>query len=121
MSIEVLNTCQLFMALLVFFGVFMEGHEHLAAWQEKGWRPIIPKLGFGLLVLGLAGEVIFQTQIDKIDAETHKRAAILEEELAWRSIPENIGKQIISALSSSHHKIVIAYPLGDQEALILVN
>lgn len=48
----------------VVLGVILEGHEHWEDFRKKGWRPIVPKIGFALLVLGLAGELLLQPLID---------------------------------------------------------
>jgi hypothetical protein len=35
----------------------MEGFEHYEEFKKHAWKPIIPKLGFVILVIGLAGEL----------------------------------------------------------------
>ena len=51
--------------IVVIVGVTLEGWEHLDDWRKKGWHPGWPKIGFGLLVMGLAGELIFALLIDR--------------------------------------------------------
>lgn len=69
----------------VVLGVVLEGYEHWEDFRKRGWRPIVPKVGFAILVLGLAGELFIQPFIDsaensfRIDAK--QRIASLHTEL----------------------------------------
>ncbi len=47
----------------------MEGFEHWEDFKQKGLKPIIPKLGFVILVLGLGTETLFQTLIGNRDTQ----------------------------------------------------
>jgi hypothetical protein len=65
----------------VIIGVLLEGWEHWDDFKKKGWRPILPKLGFGILVVSLAIELVFDGRLAKESADTEKKAAQLEGEL----------------------------------------
>jgi hypothetical protein len=65
----------------VIIGVLLEGWEHWDDFKKKGWRPILPKLGFGILVVSLAIELVFDGRLAKESADNEKKAAQLEAEL----------------------------------------
>jgi hypothetical protein len=51
----------------VVLGVIFEGYEHWEDLKKKRWRPLIPKIGFVILALGLAGELLIQPFIDSAE------------------------------------------------------
>jgi hypothetical protein len=57
-------------------------------WHERNpWSPILPKVGFAFLVLGLAGEIVFQTWIEKRDTVFKTDAANRITELTRKALP----------------------------------
>jgi len=75
--------------LLVVVGVIFEGEEILSELRAHGWRKSehkVAKIGFALLVIGLAGELLFQTRIESADAmlkrEADKKIADAQRETA---------------------------------------
>ena len=78
-------------SIIVIVGVLLEGHELWEEIKHKGWKPIWPKLGFGILIIGLAAETLMQSRIEIIDdalkresdvklADTQKEAGRLSSE-----------------------------------------
>ena len=61
-------------SILVIVGVVLEGHELLLEVKEKGWYPIWTKVGFSLLVIGLALEVVFQSEVQSADAKLKRES-----------------------------------------------
>jgi hypothetical protein len=84
MSIETLESWLLRATVLVVVGVVMEGMEHVAEFRKSGWKPVVPKLGYLLLVIGLGGELLLQPLIEKantkIRAEADEKIAGLNKE-----------------------------------------
>ena len=76
MSVDLLYGLLSVASLTVIVGVILEGIEHVGEFREKGWKPILPKLGFGLLVLGLAGELVFQTLIFSAESALKRESDI---------------------------------------------
>ena len=75
--------------LLVVVGVILEGEEILSEIRAHGWSKSehkVAKIGFALLVIGLAGELLFQTRIESADAmlkrEADKKIADAQRETA---------------------------------------
>jgi hypothetical protein len=56
-------------SIAVIIGVILEGAELVSEYRKNGWKPIWPKIGFCLLVIGLVGELFFQTKIESADSE----------------------------------------------------
>jgi hypothetical protein len=83
---------------LVVIGVLLEGAEHLQEFRTKGWRPIIPKIGFLILVLGLGGEIVFETLLTQVAANTRLKAAKLESMLAWRTLTDYQQAELVSEM-----------------------
>jgi hypothetical protein len=73
-------------ALIVLIGVVLEGVEYRHQIKTTGWRPIIPKIGFAVLVAGLATEAVFETFSFKDDskfrADADMQAALLQQKAA---------------------------------------
>jgi len=53
----------------VIVGVFMEGWEHWEDIKARGWRPLTPKFGFAILVLGLFAETYAEIRIGQADTQ----------------------------------------------------
>lgn len=65
--------------LLVILGVIMEGEEIFTELRSVGLKQTkhkVSKIGFALLVIGLAGELLFQTKIESADAERNRESDI---------------------------------------------
>jgi hypothetical protein len=56
-EIDVLNFWLSFATIAVVVGVLLEGAEHWDDIKKKGWRPLVPNIGFLILVLGVAGRL----------------------------------------------------------------
>lgn len=72
--------CLLYLAITaVLLGVVLEGYEHLHDFRQSGWRPLWPKVGFAILVLGLCGELalepLFQTAETDFRIDAARRIA----------------------------------------------
>lgn len=128
MTIEKLYVCLGLMNLLVLVGVIMEGSEIGNEIRTTGWRPIAPKLGFIALVLGLSGEMIFQTFIESTDSEyriqneqkveqlKHENL-ILEKQVSPRRLSLEQQKLIVTELTKySDKKVLISSYALDAEA-----
>jgi hypothetical protein len=103
---------------LVVIGVLLEGAEHLQELRTKGWRPITPKIGFLILVLGLGGEIVFETLLTQDAANTRLEAAKLESILAWRTLTEKQRTELISTMRPfKGQRIDIFSYVGDAEGL----
>src|SRR5579862_4944362 len=76
MSEETLHTVLLVCTGAVVFGVVFEGYEYWEAWKKGERTPLLPKIGFLILVLGLAGELVVQPFLNA--AEEHARRASAE-------------------------------------------
>jgi len=55
--------------IAVVIGVFMEGWEHWEDIKKNGWRPLTPKIGFAILVLGLFVEKYAEIRIGQADTK----------------------------------------------------
>jgi hypothetical protein len=55
--------------IAVAVGVVMEGWEHREDIKTKGWQPLAPKIGFGILVLGLFVETYAEIRIGQADTQ----------------------------------------------------
>jgi hypothetical protein len=77
-------------SVLVIIGVILEGEELVVEYKVKGWKPIWPKIGFGLLVLGLAAEVFFQTRIESMDAALKRTSDTRIAELETAADPREL-------------------------------
>jgi hypothetical protein len=78
-------------AIVVIIGVALEGWEHLHDWRTKGMRPITPKIGFLVLVIGLAGETYFEKQAGHEEA-TFRNAAINDLRLEAKDLQQESQK-----------------------------
>jgi H+/Cl- antiporter ClcA len=67
LSLETLNHLLLVAIIFVLVGVVMEGFEHVAEYKKHGWKPVVPKIGFVLLVIGLAAELALHPQMEQAD------------------------------------------------------
>jgi hypothetical protein len=77
MTLESLYFWLTVFTILVIVGVVLEGEELLAELQTSGWMHVehkAAKIGFALLVIGLAGELFFQTKIESADAELKRQS-----------------------------------------------
>ena len=63
-------------SIVVLIGVILEGEELVSEFRKNGWMPVWSKVGFGVLVIGLAGEVFFQTKIESADAELKRQSDV---------------------------------------------
>jgi hypothetical protein len=88
----------------VLIGVLLEGWEHLEEWRKKGWRPVVPKIGFGILAISLAFEIWFDGRLAQDSANTKLRAALIEQSLAWRHLTPKQKRTM--------HDIFVQYPYG---------
>jgi hypothetical protein len=128
---------------VVIVGVILESSEAVHAIRQRKWKPILPLLGFGLLVIGLAVELLAEAKIQTTDAALKRQADVviadlqrqaaqsnadaanarLEEErlktrVTWRSLRREQCERLASSLPSSG-TVRIEYPSGDPEALLL--
>lgn len=89
-------------AAMVVVGVLLEGAEYLDDLRKKGWRPITPKIGFAILVIGLAFETVFEARIGQDAANTRLRAGqaelALEKIKMPRSLTAHQENEIVKAL-----------------------
>ena len=110
MSLEALNSWLMLMTLLVIVGVALEGREYWDDFTEHGLRPLIPKLGYGLVVVGLSGELVFQTWIGHADSvlrdQSERQVAalttanlVLEKAIAPRELTSEQQKAFVNALA----------------------
>lgn len=65
-------------AIGVVVGVILEGWEHWHDFKTKGWKPVTPKVGFAILVISLAVEIVFDARVAKESADTRLEAAKIE-------------------------------------------
>jgi hypothetical protein len=65
-------------AIGVVVGVVLEGGEHWHDFKTKGWKPVTPKIGFAVLVISLAVEIVFDGRVAKESADTRLEAAKIE-------------------------------------------
>jgi hypothetical protein len=104
-------------ALLVVIGVVLEGWEHLHDYRTGGWKPLTPKIGFGLLVLGLCGELFFEARVTNDAAKMQLQAARIREAVAWRMLTANQAEQIRKELIEfAGEKINVRTFLGNLES-----
>jgi hypothetical protein len=82
----------------VIVGVVLEGWEHWDDFRKKGCKPIVPKLGFAILVISLAVEIVFDARLARESADTDLRAARLQQALAWRTLEPGCANAAIPAL-----------------------
>lgn len=76
MSLENWYECLTAASLAVIIGVLLEGYDLYTDYRERGWSPVLPKIGFLVLVMGLAGEVLFQSKIESADTALRIEAEI---------------------------------------------
>src|SRR5262245_4815620 len=85
MDIETLNHFLLVAIIFVLVGVVMESFEHVAEYKKHGWKPVMPKIGFVLLVIGLAAELTLHPLMEQADTkiriEADQKIAGLNKEL----------------------------------------
>jgi hypothetical protein len=85
-------------AVGVVIGVILEGWEHWQDFRNKGWKPIVPKVGFAILVVSLAVEIVFDARLAQESANTELAAETVKnksiqvratmEELGWRLLDD---------------------------------
>ena len=81
MTLNSMYSLLTFFTALVIIGVVMEGEELYSELKSVGWKwkhveHKFAKIGFAVLVTGLAGELFFQTKIKSADAELKRKADI---------------------------------------------
>jgi hypothetical protein len=85
-DIDALNFWLSVATIAVVVGVLLEGAEHWDDIRKRGWKPVIPKIGFFILIVGLAGEWKFQSLIGQADTQFRvgaiKQMAALNKEAA---------------------------------------
>lgn len=102
---------------LVVVGVLLEGAEHIHDWNTKGWRPIVPKIGFAILVIGLGGEILFETRLTSEAANTRLEAAQIERDVAWRRLTGNQQRALaIATKPFAGESVNFLTWMGDLEA-----
>lgn len=138
MSIELLHIGLTAFTLFVIIGVVLEGEEIWDELAASGWKNVehkLAKLGFALLVIGLAGELFFQTRIESADAalkrefnikiaqinieaaRIRERAAFSEERLlAERRLTANERWRL-----ERLEKALLPRSIGNEQSRILVN
>jgi hypothetical protein len=82
----------------VIVGVLLEGWEHWDEYKKKGLKPIVPKIGFAILVISLAIEIIFDARLAQESANTELKAAQLQKAVAWRSLDVACANAAITEL-----------------------
>jgi hypothetical protein len=103
----------------VIVGVVLEGWEHWDEFKNKGWRPIVPKIGFAMLVISLAVEIIFDARLAQESANTELKAAQIQKALMWRLLTPQQQRQIAAALKPyAGRKINCLVYFSDLEAWI---
>lgn len=135
--------------LAVVIGVALELIEDASKVKEKlewherrPWRPMVPKIGSVILVLGLAFEIAFQTKIaqrdtafrtsaetriamlkqeasnaEKSAANARLEAAKIEKSVAWRRLTPERATKIASSLKQfAGQRVNVFTYLGDLEA-----
>jgi hypothetical protein len=65
-------------AIGVVIGVILEGWEHWDDFRKNGWAPVAPKIGFGILVISLAIEIVFDARLAKESADVQLETARIE-------------------------------------------
>jgi hypothetical protein len=106
----------------VVVGVILEGWEHWDEYKKKGWKPIVPKIGFAILVISLAIEIVFDARLAQESANTELKAAQLQEALAWRSLTPLQQHQIAAALKLyAGQKINCLVYFSDLEAWVFAD
>lgn len=73
-GIDALNVGLSAATIFVVLGVLLEGAEHWEDIRKKGWKPRIPKIGFLILLIGLAGAWKFQSLIAQADTDVRVEA-----------------------------------------------
>lgn len=104
-------------AIGVVVGVILEGWEHWNDFKTKGWKPLSPKVGFAVLVISLAVEIVFDARLAKESADTQLEAARIEAAVAWRVLTTKQQRQLATSLKPFAGQSVnfIVYA-GDLEA-----
>ncbi|GEM_PF-7028390 len=119
MSVDALNIAAAAAFLIVVAGVVLAGLDQWKAVRENGWRPTLPKLGFGLLVIGLLAEGLFVVWIGESD--TARIAALSPRELSedQRAKIGDACKQysgrpvVVSSISNDPEAFRLATEIGD--------
>ncbi len=119
MSVDALNIAAAAAFLIVVAGVVMAGLDQWRAVRENGWRPTLPKIGFGLLVIGLLAEGLFLTWIG--ESEAAHIAALSPRDLSedQRAKIGDACKQysgravVVSSIASDPEAYRLATQLGD--------
>jgi hypothetical protein len=58
----------------LFFEICEKGWRH-ALWLN-GWKTAVSRIGFAILIVGLAGELVFQTLIASRDAQLKRESEV---------------------------------------------
>ncbi|HXY58473.1 MAG TPA: hypothetical protein VEH76_07820 [Methylocystis sp.] len=119
--------------LLVIVGVIMEGEEIFSELRASGWmraKHKLAKFGFALLVVGLAGELFFQTRIESEDAKLKRDSdrkiadlrivaenlrsenLALEAKIAPRKLPPNAIEAIKNVAASFSDRKISLWSYG---------
>jgi hypothetical protein len=101
-------------AMGVLVGIALESWEHWHDLKTKGWKPVIPKIGFAILFVSLAVEILFDARLAKESADTQLKAAIIEKDLAGRHLTNEQEAAIVKKLRpfAGERIVVLAYQEG---------
>jgi hypothetical protein len=135
LPLSTLHLIFLVASAFVVIGVMLEGVEIIHDVRAKGWQPVLPKVGFVILVAGLAVEIVteffidaqqtYQKQADdlkiaELNEQTSRQElqlAIVQARVTWRSVTREQCETLAGALPSSG-TVRVQYPSGDPEALL---
>jgi len=106
----------------VIIGVFLEGWDHWDDFKKKGWRPVIPKVGFGILFVSLAIEIVFDARLAKESADTQLEAARIEKEFSARRLTGEQEAEIAMILKPfAGQSINVSADRGNVEAWVIAD
>jgi hypothetical protein len=109
-------------AIGVVFGVILEGWEHWHAFKTKGWKPLVPKIGFALLFVSLTVEIVFDARLAKESADTQLQAARIEKEFSARHLTAEQEAEIAAALKPfAGQSLNVAVDRGNIEAWVIAD
>jgi len=104
-------------AVGVVIGVVLEGWEHWSDFKKKGWKPLTPKVGFAILVVSLAVEIVFDARLAQESANTRLEAARIEKDVAWRMLTGKQQRSLAAATKSfAGESVNFLTWMGDLEA-----
>jgi hypothetical protein len=119
----------------VVIGVMLEGVEIVHDVRAKGWRPVAPKVGFVILVAGLATEIVTEffidaaqraqneaddlkiAQLNQLTTQQQLEQQRLKSRVIWRSMTREQCETFAGALPPNG-TVRVEYPSGDPEALL---